>query len=375
MTFTGHPTDPSGDAIWWSKKQEEKPESFNNLDQPVSFGTSSTVQFTAPAFVPGSNLSGPGGSVNTSGPFITPGPGAAPGSEEAATEAQIEDAWNALTERAFAVPADELDFPGNWWPGLGHEHAPMSHMIAENAGWFMPGEDRPESWAVAPSTVDFNDPFTGEEDSVWVRYDPSRGAQQFAAMDASERAEYNTMMAKVGMIPEGYEGMADYSLEGANAFTGALQMANYYGISVKQFLTRQVRLAEAGDSGGGRGRGGGRGPQVKLEVPDYDTLLVDAENLLEQKVGRRVDDWEYAIIADHMQDKYGEWAAAKKRAALGGSGTYEIPDPGKLTEGFVEDRYASEISRLDDVGETRQTNSLLIDAATKGLQMVGGLGG
>ena len=60
---------------------------------------------------------------------------------------------------------------------------------------------------------------------------------------------------------------------------------------------------------------------------------------------------------------------------VGGNGTYEIPDPVKLTQEFVEDTYADEISRLEDIGDQTQTNQLLIGAATKGTNMMGGIGG
>lgn len=357
MTLPDYITE--GTEAWKRRKEVEKRQA--ELTPSASYG-GSAVTPERPAFA-----------ETDEGGFITLGPGVTPRSGQQAFEQQVETAWTALVNRSFGTT--DTPFPTNWWPGIEVEnvYADLQHY---GPGPFGPtGLDRnlhPERWAAGADYVRFWDEETGQEDQIWVRYDPTRAAQQFFAMDNATREEYNTLMAQAGIIPEGYEGLADYSMEGANAFAQVLQMANYYGISARQVLQRATALAARGRRGGG---GGGRGPTVKVKVPDYETLLVDAETAIQAAVGRDIDDWEMAVVADHMQDRYGEWAAAEKRAALGGNGTYEIPDPVKLSQKFVKERYSSEIERLEDVADQRQTNQILINAATKGTQMMGGLSG
>lgn len=288
------------------------------------------------------------------------------GSAAAQFERERLAAWETL---ANISGVDTLGVNANWWPGLMTKD-PFQWNI-----WGMPGEDHvPERWAQGTGQhMIFEDEATNQQQDIWVRYDPSRAAQQFFLMSGAERAEFNSMMVEANLIDKGYKGSSEYSIDGANAFSQVLSLANYYGKSAKQVLAQQAAVLARSRSGGG-GRGGG-GPTVKIEVPDYETMLADSKKLLEAKVAREVDDWEMSLVADHMKDRYGQWVDAKKRSMLGGNGTYEIPDPNKLTERFVEKKYADELSRLKDTTDTQTTNRLLLDAATKGIGMVGGLGG
>lgn len=359
-----------------------------NITSPYVWGTSRDDQ-PIPATIPGSELI-----FNWEAPrfdsdmalrddFIAPRPDLYEENLSVLRNDVIASAWSKLVETTFGVDQDELPFPANWWPGLEVENVYARFQDAVWGGPSGPFGDiatgdifnpnlRPEQWAAPATEMAAWDPITGESDTFFIRYDPTRAAQQFFAMDNPTRAEYNTLMAKAGLISEGWENLADYSMEAAGAFAQVLIEANYYGISAKEVLTRRVRFAERVDAMNRRGRGGSRGPTVKLEVPNYETLLVDAENAIRQAVGRDVDEWEMALVADHMQQRYGEWAAAKKKAMLGGNGTYEIPDPVKLSQDFVSDTYADEISRIEDTIDMRETNSILLDAATKGTRMMGG---
>lgn len=297
---------------------------------------------------------------------------------ERARQEEIHLAWTALAERTFDMPGEDVagEFSGIWWPGMeAPETLPKDHFQLIRpllSGAPVSDPDRfQEWWTYGGERMEFVDEATGQSDSVFIRYNPRFSAQQYAALNPQERATFNTLMADAGLLDEGFANLGDFTIDGARAFRSALQMANYYGVSVKEALTRQAKLVDRLDGGGRGGGGGGRGPTVKVEVPDYETLLVDAEDAIRTAVGRDVRDYELAIVADHMQERYGEWAEAKKRAMIGGNGTYEVPDPTKLSRKYVADRYEAEIDRLGDVADARETNRLMLTAATQGAAMIG----
>lgn len=264
---------------------------------------------------------------------------------------------------------DTLGVATNWWPG-------MNIQDQTQFGYgFIPGyEDPTAGWNDAERVYEFTNKDTNQKVSQYVRYDPSQASRQFWGMSTSERARYTTMMVDAGLLDEEWKGIGDFSPANAAAFAEAQAHANYYGTNVDAALLKEAKLLSKLNAGrGGGGRGGGGGPKVQLEVPDYETLVTDAKNLIRKNLGRDPKDWEMTLVADEMQRQYGRWADATKRRMVGGNGTYEIPDPAKLSQEFVEDTYADEISRLEDVGDQAQTNQMLIGAATRGTQLMGGM--
>lgn len=306
------------------------------------------------------------------GDFFAIGPGSFNKAYEVASVEDFEDVWNQFVSGAGI---DRLGVETNWWPGM-HAERPLSLAMADYAGWYTPGEDRPESWAPRDRFHTFTDTETDQSIQLWTRYDPSRAGQQYMAMGGKERERYATMMVNAGLLPKEFKGLGDFTPEAAAAFSEALSWANYWGQPLDDALVHMGGLYKKLGGGGGGGRGGGGGPQVKLEIPDYETLVAEAKELIQAKVGNRdVKEWELALVADEFQRQYGRWADATKARMIGGNGTYEIPDPVALTETFVEDKYSDEIGRLEDIGDQRQMNQLLVGAATRGTQMMGGLGG
>lgn len=256
-----------------------------------------------------------------------------------------------------------------WWPGLSTESpypagawdGPAASINIEQA-WL------PESWEMGAQTFGFTDPSTGDSASFWVRYDPSRASQQWHAMSGDRRLELTNQMVASGLLPKEWANVSDYTIEGAAAFGEALAAANYYGKPVGEVLTliSKTRPPTRGS--------GSRGPTFKAEIPDYETMLFNSENLLKQTLGRDPEDWEMSLIADEMKDQYGAWAKAKERAALGGNGVYEVPDPQALTVNYLQDTYSSEINRIQTREETRVNNALTLNALTKGRRMIGSYG-
>lgn len=297
-------------------------------------------------------------------------PTSTPASDSAADEQVIKGQWDQLVEYAGI---GDLGAPVNWWPGLQLQD-PTSILGEQLTAMQAPDDTRfRQYWEPkdGPLSKTFTGSEPGQEVDYWIRYDPSRASQMWFSMTGQDRAKYNTMLVEAGLLEEGWEGLGDYTLEGAQAFQGALDYANYYGLPVDKILGKMGDInATLKDRRGGGG--GGRGPTVKISIPDYDSMLKDAKDLIKQRLGRDPKDWEMSLIADEMKSQYGKWADAQKALQYGGNGVYEIPDPVKNTQQFFEETYANEISRIEDVGETRANNQMLLSAATKGFNMAGG---
>lgn len=276
---------------------------------------------------------------------------------------------------------DRLGVDMNWWPGM---MMPNLDALASAPGMWREGPSlsEQEPWRMEGSLFTFENLDMGEDDprrtqNRYVRYDVAHGSRQYMLMGETERAKYSDLMAQSGLLDPEWAGISDFHPTAAAAFTDALALANYYGLPVEAVLRREAGLQKklAAGRGGRGGRGGGAGPQVKLEIPDYETMVAESKALIRKNLGRDPADWEMSLVADEMKRQYGNWAEATSARMVGGNGTYEIPDPMTLTQEFVEDTYADEISRLEDIGDQTQTNQLLLNAAVRGTQMMGGLGG
>lgn len=300
--------------------------------------------------------------------FITITPETYARTQAAKGQSSIEDAWEALVSVAGIEP---LGVPTNWWPGIAIQD-PSKAWQTQPGGMDWINQDK--KWAADPLEFVADDPTTPENENVvrFVRYDVTKGAQQYMAMGANERAKYTELMVEAGMLPEEWAGISEFSPEAAAVFTEALSWANYWGTSVDNVLARRGSLYQKLKDRRGGGGGGGGGPTVKIEVPNYETLTQQAKDLLRKNLGRNPKDWEMTLVADEMQRQYGRWADATRARMVGGNGTYEIPDPQTLSQAFVERTYADEISRLEDIADTTQMNQLLISAATRGTNMSSG---
>jgi len=284
-----------------------------------------------------------------------------------------EEAWEEYASAAGI--GSIIDVPINWWPGL---TTPDLDTIANAPGSWSEGPTpmEMEPWRPPGQISTFTNEETGEEFSRWTRYDPNRAAQQFMLMGSATRAKMTQLMADAGILDEEWGGISDFAPEAAAGFAEALALANYYGQPVEYVLKQRGELFDKlNPGGGGRGSGGGGGPKVQLEVPNYETLVQNAKEMLAAELQRDPAQWEMTLLADEMQKQYGSWAAATRARMLGGNGTFEIPDPTTLSTAFMEETWGDEISRLEDIGDTTATNQYLIAAATKGAQMVGGLSG
>ena len=183
-----------------------------------------------------------------------------------------------------------------------------------------------------------------------------------------------------------YQTMTTYSsYESMQAYKEVLGVANYMGIT-PELAIRQVRNAFDNANRAARRSGGGGGyskppfsiPAALRTVPDYDTLKQNVTNMMRQTMGRDPEDWEVVILADDLKsehEKYNEQMIKAARAAYDNNRALtgiEVPDPTTKTQAYLEERYAPEIGRLEDIEEASASNQLMINAITKGANMIGG---
>lgn len=224
----------------------------------------------------------------------------------------------------------------------------------------------PESWAWPRmgEYVDYVDPFSREQTSTWVRYNPAYAGVMFREMDPGDRADFYNQAVAAGWLPKQFKGETEFTLEGVGAFKEGLSLANVYGKSLSEVLGLYSQL-NARTGGGGR-----KGPTFKAEVPTYETLVQTAKELIRRQLGREPKEWEMGLIADEFDRQYGRWAEAQKRMTLGGNGVYEVPDPATETMAFFEETYAPEIQRLQSRAETQINNRMFMDNLARGSEVM-----
>ena len=209
-------------------------------------------------------------------------------------------------------------------------------------------------------------------------YRSGAGSMLWGGYAASTRNRLTQQMVEYGMLDPAYgaEGMSSGNFQDQHdAWDTVLGVANYYGISPFNALSKIKTLSSAGVSGYGRsggGGGGGGGGGIVTEIPDYASISQRSKDMFRQMVGRNPEDWELTLVADKMQEQFKSADAATRNARLSGNGTFEIPEPQQTTKSFIESQYGNELERQQDVESTSNTNKLILQAATMGAKMVGG---
>ena len=209
-------------------------------------------------------------------------------------------------------------------------------------------------------------------------YRSGAGALLWGGYAASTRNRLTQQMVEYGLLDKAYgsEGMSSGNFQDQhNAWDTVLGVANYYGISPFNALSKIKTLSGAGVSGYGRsggGGGGGGGGGLVTEIPDYASISQRSKDMFRQMIGRNPEDWELSLVADEMQKQFKSADTATRTARLSGNGTFEIPEPAQTTKSFIESKYGDELERQQDVESTTNTNKLILQAATMGAKMVGG---
>ena len=256
-----------------------------------------------------------------------------------------------------------------------------------------------------------------------IIYESGSEVEKWAAFSPQVRAQYTKAMIDAGMISEedaeeigayggdeptpwtparrtggrfgstvtranAYEGTGALDPSGASriqidAFKEALATAGYLGTTPMQaiFARGETLKAHPPDKVGGGGGGGRQAfsvPAALRTIPDYETLQQRVTELMRNVMGRDAEDWEISLLADELQGQHRNYnekmieasRAAYERGNRGVGQAIEVPDPIKRTQKFFEETYANEISRRKDIGESANTNKLMIEALTKGGGMV-----
>lgn len=215
----------------------------------------------------------------------------------------------------------------------------------------------------------------------------------WAGMSTRTRMRLEDKWVDAGLLdPDGGYVPGSMGMPQLQAMRASMGVANLIGVGYETATNTMVRdfqafqRAEARRAARRGGGGGGRAsftvPASLREIPDYESLAQDARNRFRQRLGRDPEEWEEAILADHLGARHRESNAERIKAARaafyaaqgGGQGVMEVevPNPELRNQRFIEERYGPEIDRQERIEDQAVTNKLMIDAITRGTQMVGG---
>jgi hypothetical protein len=210
------------------------------------------------------------------------------------------------------------------------------------------------------------------ENPIFI-YEGGDGARYWDNYSQETRKRLEGQMVEAGVLSAGSYRPGGESDVQYRAWEQVLGWANHWEITPYNALARMSAEGVGRTSGGGgSGSGGGGGRSTAYTIPDYDTIAQNAKDMLRNTMGRDVDDWEISLAADELQKNYRKQASQMQAAQLAGSGEFEITDPGTVTQAFVEDQYADELSRIKDIGDEKRNYGLSMAAFTQGAKMVGG---
>ena len=221
-------------------------------------------------------------------------------------------------------------------------------------------------------------------------WDKGSGVAQWQGMAAYSRRAKVDYMVDNGLIMEDeryqYEDM--YSLaagemwETVNSVSRNGQMSQYE--AMKQLGSYATGIREQFNVTGG---GGGRvAPKYSVPaslrvIPDYKALAMETKGLFQSQLGRDLEDNELAFLSDELGSQYktrnDQLITANKAAWDAGvsGGTVdvsdiEVTDPASALQFDIEERYADELGRQEDVEEYGASRQLLIDSIAVGQRMI-----
>jgi hypothetical protein len=228
-------------------------------------------------------------------------------------------------------------------------------------------------------------------DDPWERplYDWKSGnaLAQWRGFSPEYRSAVTNIMVSQGLIPEPL--MADldprdpYGIvqlplwEQALGFSNDFQTDPVFALyKIGDWAAGQRALEEADKASSGRLP---FSPPAEVRtVPDYPTLQQRVTDMLEAQLGRSPEPWEVDLLADELKAQHEASNRAGIQAyrdAYNGANVgefIEVPNPEVRTQRKLEETYANEISRLEDIGEAQVSNRTMIQAITRGAGMVGG---
>lgn len=122
-------------------------------------------------------------------------------------------------------------------------------------------------------------------------------------------------------------------------------------------------------------------------APDWSRLAVDARSYLEQRLGRKANDWEINLLGEEMKVLHRQQWDAEERAARAtwdaegramdteedtAAGTVQHVDAAARFEEFFTDKFANEIDRVDRVTQVNEATGRLMSGFDRAASVVGG---
>lgn len=175
-------------------------------------------------------------------------------------------------------------------------------------------------------------------------------------------------------------------------FAGIWEQATRIGFQQGQtpfdglnIMGQQVLMNQLGEDSS-RGYGGSSTPRYSVpaslrEVPDYKALATETRSVFRPKLGRDMEDWELNLLADQLKEHYQRMRkeqieahrAAWEDAVAGGTvdvESVEVTNPAGALEYDIEESYAAELDRYQDVEDMAYNRNLLMNSITKGRLMI-----
>lgn len=225
--------------------------------------------------------------------------------------------------------------------------------------------------------------FRGDGYAEWFGMSARKRDEQlrlFVHNDLMTENEYESIVDGFGIGGNPYDVTASKLWETVVALSSEAGMSRNRAI---QTLGTAVRTEAANQP---RGGSGGRGPTYSVpsslrEIPDYKTLAQQTKSVFRNELGRDLEDWELQILADQLKSSYEEanrerialHRAAWEDAVSGGSVDVDfgaVDDPTTALQYDIEERYANEISRNEDVAMAANRHRILMDSIAVGQRMI-----
>jgi hypothetical protein len=232
--------------------------------------------------------------------------------------------------------------------------------------------------------------FEGTEQWRGQSFDWNRGsgAAQWRAMAAYSRRAKVDYMVNHGIITESerVDFERPYSLAGGqmweqiNGISRDLQVDQYVAMNELGVEVNRIR-AESVSRGGGRIAPKYSVPAELRTIPNYKALAVETKGLFQNQLGRDMEDWELSFLADSLKEEYSTrndqliqaHRSAWEDAVSGGTvnvDDIEVTDPASELTFDIEQRYADELARQEDVEEYGSNRQLLMDSIAVGQRMI-----
>jgi len=248
---------------------------------------------------------------------------------------------------------------------------------------------------------DLNIPTVSYYKNAWegdtYDYKAGGGQAEWIGMSSRQRNMRIKLMVDNGLIhPEdaaimrqGGSGGSPLNLTAMNIWETATSISSEFQYSPLDAITALGREKAMQEAAAARARGGGGGrvaptysvPASLREIPDYKTLAQNTKSVFRNQLGRDMEDWELFLYADELKNQH--VTANEQRiqihkqawdeAVAGGSTDVDftgVEDPNTALDYDIEEAYAGEIDRNQDVADNANRHNLLMSSIATGRRMI-----